>query len=77
MTDDELRERIKVWRVAAYEVGSMHGYWEVIFDAEAILKGEQSIMNRAQVEKALAKEPDLSAHYAAQLSYAESKRGKQ
>jgi hypothetical protein len=54
MTDDEMREAIKVARRIADPIGPLHGYWDCIFDAEAILAEGSSILWREDVERELA-----------------------
>lgn len=56
MTDEEMLQAAKALRVVASSVGSMHAYWDIIFDAEAIVNGKQSMLPRAAVEKMLAAE---------------------
>jgi hypothetical protein len=51
MTDDELRKAAIAMRKIAAPIGPMHAYWDVIFDIEAILKGEKSICSRADCEE--------------------------
>ena len=51
MTDDEFRECLRKARKIALLVGSMHAYWDVIFDAEAILAGQRSQFSRKVVEQ--------------------------
>jgi len=51
MTDDEFRECLRKARKIALRVGSMHAYWDVIFDAEAILAGQPSQLPRRVVEQ--------------------------
>lgn len=53
MTDEELRDVVRQARakIHASGAGSMHGMWEVVFDAELILSGEheKAIATREQV----------------------------
>lgn len=51
MTDEQLRDSILRARKIAEPVGTLHSYWDVILDAEAILAGRLSIVGRAGVEK--------------------------
>lgn len=51
MTDEWLQHCINEARKTAASVGSMHALWDLIFDAEAILKGEQSLLPREIVER--------------------------
>jgi len=51
MTDDEFRECLRKARKIALRVGYMHAYWDVIFDAEAILTGQRSQFPRKVVEQ--------------------------
>lgn len=53
MTDDEIREAIRKARSIAAPVGPMHSYWDVIFDAEALLEGKPTIVSRAVIEDEL------------------------
>lgn len=58
MTNDEMLQAVKTLRsaLAATTIGPMHAYWDLIFDAEAIAKGAQSILPRPVVEEMLAAE---------------------
>lgn len=51
LTDDEMRECIARARRVASASGTMHAYWDTIFDAEQILAGKPSIASRGVVEK--------------------------
>lgn len=53
MTNAELKEAAQKARDEAARYGSMHGMWDVIFDAEAILQGKPSIAPRDAVERLL------------------------
>lgn len=53
MTDDELRTAILAARRIAEPVGSMHGMWDAIFDAECHLEGKRAILPRHVVERIL------------------------
>ena len=57
MTDDELRDAVVIMRQQAANVGTQHALWEVIFDVEALLKDERTLLSREsiinQVEQAL------------------------
>lgn len=55
MTDEKIRELIKKARAIAAPVGSMHAYWDVIFDAESLLEGKSTIADRAAIEESLAR----------------------
>jgi hypothetical protein len=51
MTDDELRGCIWRARMIAEAKGPRHAYWDMISDAEAILKGERSVRSRVAIER--------------------------
>ena len=53
MTDDELRGCICIWRtrMIAEPKGPRHAYWDMISDAEAILKSERSVRSRVEIER--------------------------
>jgi hypothetical protein len=54
MTDAELRAAaIEARKVANALTGPMHAWWDLIFDIEAILKGEKSISSREKIEQAI------------------------
>jgi hypothetical protein len=55
MTDDELRDYIRRGRIAAARVGSMHGQWDTITDAEIILgiTSGRALLSREEVELTL------------------------
>ena len=57
MTDDELKDAVSIMRQRAARAWGQHALWEVIFDVEALLKGEPTQMDRtviiAEVEEAL------------------------
>ena len=50
MTDDELRAAIIAMRKVAQPVGTLHGWWDTIFDCEALLKGGKTLVPRDQIE---------------------------
>jgi hypothetical protein len=54
MTDEELRTAIERARKKASAVGPQHALWDVILDAEAILRGQRSVIDRQGVERILA-----------------------
>ena len=58
MTDDEIRAAIRIMRTKAQPVGTMHGLWDLIFDAEALLTGGETLLKRDVIEKALRRELD-------------------
>ena len=60
MTDDQLRDKIKKARSIVNSAAcSLHGLWDVIFDAEAILAGKPSILSREEVEAAFEHFPEM------------------
>ncbi|WP_024275986.1 hypothetical protein [Hyphomicrobium sp. 802] len=56
MTDEEILVAAKQLRAVAAPVGPAHGLWDLIFDAEAIARGEQSLLPRHVVEPMLQRE---------------------
>lgn len=44
-----LAARVKAWRVAAAKGGTLHGLWDCIFDAEALLEGKPAICTADQL----------------------------
>jgi hypothetical protein len=53
MTDEEMQMLItKARRVAGYR-GPGRAYWDMIFDAEALLRGERSLLSREIIETML------------------------
>lgn len=57
MNDDEIKEKIRAMRRVAEPVGPLHGYWDLISDADELLKGRQTRISRTELETALAKVP--------------------
>jgi hypothetical protein len=53
MTDDELREYIRLAKAEAPEVYFPHAAWQTIAYAEAILAGQPSRLSRKRVESNL------------------------
>jgi hypothetical protein len=53
MTDEEIQESINTMRTRAARVGPQHAFWEIIFEAEAMLKGEQTLLDRSEIEMAI------------------------
>ena len=53
MTDDEIRDAIKIMRQRAIRAGPMHALWDLIFDCEALLKDQQTLVPRKQIELAV------------------------
>lgn len=53
MTDAELRDYVRRARIMAGSQGSLHSWWEVIADAEAILAGKPAIVSRDVIERML------------------------
>lgn len=53
MTDQQMRTLILQARAKAAPVGAMHALWDTIFDAEAILAGQPSLLSRDVVERQL------------------------
>jgi len=51
VTDDELKAFIKAARQQAAPVGPGHALWDLIFDAEAMLVGGQTLLGREQIEQ--------------------------
>jgi hypothetical protein len=51
MTDEELRSATVRLRATASPVGPLHAYWDIIFDAEAILEGRRSMLSRIEIER--------------------------
>ncbi len=47
---ERLQELIIVGRKVATPVGSMHSLWDVIFDAEALLKGKETLLKGTEQE---------------------------
>lgn len=56
MTDDEIKAAIRIMRTKAQPAGTMHGSWDLIFDAEALLTGRETLLKRDVIEKALRRE---------------------
>lgn len=54
MTDAELLDWASKARSVAMKVGSMHAYWDIIGDIEAVVHGRQSICTREQIETMVA-----------------------
>lgn len=42
---DQLKEFRTRLRRIAQQVGSMHAYWDLIFDIEAVLEGKQGVIS--------------------------------
>lgn len=59
MTNVELWDALRRARRIAAPVGSMHAYWDLIFDIEAILSGEKSSLPRAVIEDMVMKDGRL------------------
>ena len=53
MTDSELADYVKRGRRRIGSVGPMHAYWDTISDAEAILAGKRSLLERDVIERLL------------------------
>ena len=51
LTDDQLKAFIKEARKRAAPVGPLHALWDLIFDAEALLVGGQTLLSREQIEQ--------------------------
>ena len=51
LTDDQLKAFIKAARQQAAPVGPGHALWDLIFDAEALLVGGQTLLSRRQIEQ--------------------------
>jgi hypothetical protein len=52
MTDEELAQCCKQCReiLGQFRRGTLHSWWDSIFDAEAIIRGKPSLLPRASVE---------------------------
>ena len=48
-TDAEIRAAVAKLRAVAETVGPLHGYWDIIFDAEELLAGRATMLPRDQV----------------------------
>lgn len=48
----KLREAVAKWRAVAQPIGPHHAYWDLIFDAEALLDGRKTILTPEQILKA-------------------------
>lgn len=46
---EELVRRVAAWRKAASAGGTLHGLWECIFDAEALLAGKKALLTVEQL----------------------------
>jgi hypothetical protein len=57
MTDDMIRAKIAKARSIAAPYGSMHPLWDVISDAECLLKGQRTIVDRQGIEESLGRLP--------------------
>jgi hypothetical protein len=53
MSDSEIAAAVAQLRSRAQAVGPLHADWDLIFDAEAILAGKPSLLQRATVEQML------------------------
>jgi hypothetical protein len=53
MTDLQLLAAIHTAKKIALPYGSLHPYWDIILDGQAILDGQRSILSRPEVEKML------------------------
>jgi len=53
LTDDDLRDACRIMRKKASRVGSAHAWWDLIYDCEALLRGEQTMMTREQIAVAV------------------------
>lgn len=53
MTDAEMMDLVLKARGIAAAVGPQHAYWDMIFDAEAILSHRRSTLDRATIEQEL------------------------
>ena len=51
LTDDQLKAFIKAARQRAAPVGPLHALWDLIFDAEALLVGGQTLLSCEQIER--------------------------
>lgn len=52
MTDAEMNSLIASARDRAARVGPMHGMWDTIFDAEAMVDGKETLSNWGSGDKA-------------------------
>jgi len=55
----ELKAFIKAARKRAAPVGPGHALWDLIFDAEALLVGGQTLLSREQIEHQIRSMPAL------------------
>ena len=50
MTNDEIKRAVESMRGRARRVGPQHALWDLIFDCEALLNGERTLLKRADIE---------------------------
>lgn len=62
MTDEEIREAIKYCRSVAEPIGPQHAWWDLIFDAEAMLTGGQTLVPYDVVKSMLREARDKAVH---------------
>lgn len=55
MTNEELSNWALRLREVAAPVGPLHSYWDIIFDIEAILRGESGLQPRHKIEEELSR----------------------
>ena len=51
MTNEQLMGAAMLLRPIAREAGSLHAYWDIIFDAEAHAQGKEALLSRDKVER--------------------------
>jgi hypothetical protein len=49
MTNSELKDAVDILRQRAQRVGPQHAYWDIIFDAEALIRGHKTLHTREQI----------------------------
>lgn len=52
-TDETIAEMVKIASNIAGKVGPLHGLWDIIFDAEALLQGKKTVATRDEIVQAL------------------------
>lgn len=60
MTDEEIRDAVKIMRQRASRVGPQHALWDLIIDCEMMLKGLETSVPRPDIEAAVEHELRIS-----------------
>jgi hypothetical protein len=50
---------VEIMRAIAARVGPQHAYWDLVFDAEAMLEGRETVLQRHEIVAAVEREMQL------------------